>query len=237
MRSSRTTSPRCSARSPRSTPGPRRAARGRPPSAGAAPCRHRHGAPRPDAGARSRPGRRAGAPGRHRSALRDDASRVLRGAGRSAERSASARASPPPARAARRRRAASPIPPASFSGPVSPPTSRRPGAALYGINPTPGHANPMRAGGPAAGARAAGARSAPAGSRRLQRHLDAPRGRSRIATAGIGYADGWHPQPVRTAARRSLTGARPAGRACLHGPHHLRRDRPSRHRRRRPGSN
>ncbi len=66
----------------------------------------------------------------------------------------------------------------------------RPGAALYGINPTPGRANPMRA---------AATLSAPvlqlreirAGESvgynatwRAERH-------SRIATVAIGYADGW----------------------------------------------
>ncbi len=66
----------------------------------------------------------------------------------------------------------------------------RPGAALYGINPTPGHANPMRA---------AARLTAPVlqlrdirpgesvgynATWRAGRH-------TRIATVGIGYADGW----------------------------------------------
>ncbi|MDE2333289.1 MAG: alanine racemase [Rhodospirillales bacterium] len=66
----------------------------------------------------------------------------------------------------------------------------RPGAALYGINPTPGHANPMR---PAA------TLTAPVLQLREIRpgesvgynatwRAERP---TRIATVGIGYADGW----------------------------------------------
>ena len=48
----------------------------------------------------------------------------------------------------------------------------RPGAALFGVNPTPGRRNPMR---PVVGLQAqgrAGAHRAKGGDRRLQRHLD-----------------------------------------------------------------
>jgi alanine racemase len=66
----------------------------------------------------------------------------------------------------------------------------RPGAALYGINPQPGHSNPLR--------QAAGLRARIVQSRTVQagdivgygaRH--AVTGPARIATIGIGYADGW----------------------------------------------
>lgn len=66
----------------------------------------------------------------------------------------------------------------------------RPGAALYGINPTPGHANPMQ---PAASLTApilqlrdirAGESVGYNATWRAERH-------SRIATVAIGYADGW----------------------------------------------
>ena len=68
----------------------------------------------------------------------------------------------------------------------------RPGAALYGINPTPGAANPMRLAVRLTRPRAGGARTC----RRAQASATTPRGSapgpSRIATAAIGYADGLH---------------------------------------------
>ena len=70
----------------------------------------------------------------------------------------------------------------------------RPGAALYGINPDAGPAQPDAPGGPAAGPGAAGAGHRDGRDRRLQRHLAAARP-SRIATVGVGYADGWHRSP------------------------------------------
>jgi alanine racemase len=67
----------------------------------------------------------------------------------------------------------------------------RPGAALYGINPTPGQPNPMRLA-VRLRARVLAVRELPAGeSVGYNATWRAPRA-SRIATAGIGYADGWH---------------------------------------------
>ena len=67
----------------------------------------------------------------------------------------------------------------------------RPGAALYGINPTPGARNPMRL--PVTlRARVLSVRDVPTGtSVGYNATWRAPRA-SRIATAGIGYADGLH---------------------------------------------
>ncbi len=67
----------------------------------------------------------------------------------------------------------------------------RPGAALYGINPTPGTANPMR---PVVSlrVRVLSVRDiAPGTSVGYNATWTASRP-SRIATAAIGYADGWH---------------------------------------------
>ncbi|MCC6717099.1 MAG: alanine racemase [Acetobacteraceae bacterium] len=66
----------------------------------------------------------------------------------------------------------------------------RPGAALYGINPTPGRPNPMR---PVVRlrARVLALRDVPAGEGvGYNSTWVAPRP-SRIATVGVGYADGW----------------------------------------------
>jgi alanine racemase len=66
----------------------------------------------------------------------------------------------------------------------------RPGAALYGINPTPGRPNPMRAA-VRLRARVLQIREVAAGESvgyNATWRAPAPR---RIATAGIGYADGW----------------------------------------------
>lgn len=67
----------------------------------------------------------------------------------------------------------------------------RPGAALYGINPTPGAANPMR---PAVRlrARVLSVRQIPAGTGVGYNAIWTASRPSRIATAAIGYADGWH---------------------------------------------
>ncbi len=67
----------------------------------------------------------------------------------------------------------------------------RPGAALYGINPTPGQCNPVR---PTVRlrARVLSVRPIEAGESvgyNATWHAARP---SRIATAAIGYADGWH---------------------------------------------
>jgi alanine racemase len=67
----------------------------------------------------------------------------------------------------------------------------RPGAALYGINPTPGRPNPLR---PVVRlrARVLSVRAVPAGAGvGYNGTWIAPRP-SRIATVAVGYADGWH---------------------------------------------
>ncbi len=67
----------------------------------------------------------------------------------------------------------------------------RPGAALYGINPTPGLPNPMR---PVVRlmARVLTVRDIPAGATVGYNATWTAARRSRIATVGVGYADGWH---------------------------------------------
>ena len=76
----------------------------------------------------------------------------------------------------------------------------RAGAALYGINPTPGHANPMRV--PVRlNARILQVRNVPAGATVGYNATWRAARPSRIATLGIGYADGW---------RRALSGRLPA---------------------------
>jgi len=80
----------------------------------------------------------------------------------------------------------------------------RPGAALYGINPTPGRRNPMR-GTVRLMVRVLAVRDVPAGATvGYEGTWTAPRP-SRIATAALGYADGFH---------RSLSGR---GSACFDG--------------------
>jgi alanine racemase len=67
----------------------------------------------------------------------------------------------------------------------------RPGAALYGINPTPPNANPMR---PAVrlSARIIQLRDVPAGAGIGYGHAARAQGPMRLATVSLGYADGWH---------------------------------------------
>jgi len=67
----------------------------------------------------------------------------------------------------------------------------RPGAALYGVNPTPGRANPMR---PVVRLRAAvlQVRTIGAGEAVGYNATWVARRPSRIATISVGYADGWH---------------------------------------------
>jgi alanine racemase len=80
----------------------------------------------------------------------------------------------------------------------------RPGAALYGINPTPDRPNPMEL--PVhLRARVLAVRDVPAGDSVGYNATWRATRPSRIATAGIGYADGWH---------RSLSGR---GRAFFDG--------------------
>jgi alanine racemase len=67
----------------------------------------------------------------------------------------------------------------------------RPGAALYGINPTPAQENPMR---PVVGlsARIVQLRDVPAGEGVGYGHTFITKRPMRLATISIGYADGWH---------------------------------------------
>ena len=67
----------------------------------------------------------------------------------------------------------------------------RPGAALYGINPTPEQTNPMRAA-VSLRARVLSVRAIPAGAAVGYNAIWRAARPSRIATVGIGYADGWH---------------------------------------------
>ena len=78
-----------------------------------------------------------------------------------------------------------------FLGPGFGSDLARPGAALYGINPTPGRANPMR---PVVRlmAHVLALRDVPAGSSVGYNSTWVAARPSRIATLGIGYADGWH---------------------------------------------
>jgi alanine racemase len=80
----------------------------------------------------------------------------------------------------------------------------RPGAALYGINPTPGRPNPMRSVARLMG-RVMAVRDIPAGASVGYNATWTASRPSRIATVGIGYADGWN---------RSLSGC---GRAFFDG--------------------
>lgn len=66
----------------------------------------------------------------------------------------------------------------------------RPGAALYGINPTPHAANPMQ-GAVRVNARVLQFRDVQAGTGVGYGHTACPRRRSRLATISLGYADGW----------------------------------------------
>ena len=66
----------------------------------------------------------------------------------------------------------------------------RPGAALYGINPTPGQANPMRAV-VRLRARVLALRDVPPGESVGYNATWRAARASRIATIGVGYADGW----------------------------------------------
>jgi alanine racemase len=77
-----------------------------------------------------------------------------------------------------------------FLGPGFASALARPGAALYGINPTPGQPNPMRTVVRLC-ARVLALRDVPAGTAvGYNATWTAPRP-SRIATIGVGYADGW----------------------------------------------
>jgi len=67
----------------------------------------------------------------------------------------------------------------------------RPGAALYGVNPTPGHPNPTRSA-VRLTARVLAVRNIQAGDSVGYNATWRAACPSRIATIGIGYADGWH---------------------------------------------
>lgn len=67
----------------------------------------------------------------------------------------------------------------------------RPGSALYGINPTPGRPNPMRSV-VSLNVRVLSVRDIPAGATVGYNATWTASRASRIATIGVGYADGWH---------------------------------------------
>jgi alanine racemase len=77
-----------------------------------------------------------------------------------------------------------------FLGPAFASHLARPGAALYGVNPTPGQPNPMR---PAASlhARILQVRDVPVGGHVGYNGQWTARRKSRIATVSVGYADGF----------------------------------------------
>jgi alanine racemase len=78
-----------------------------------------------------------------------------------------------------------------FLGPGWASDLARPGAALYGINPTPGRANPMKV--PLRlRARVLQVREIPAGTSVGYNATWRAARPARVATACIGYADGWH---------------------------------------------
>ncbi|HEX4259648.1 MAG TPA: alanine racemase [Acetobacteraceae bacterium] len=77
-----------------------------------------------------------------------------------------------------------------FLGPGFASDLARPGAALYGINPTPGRANPMR-GVVRLSARILQVRDIPAGAGVGYNHAWRAARPSRIATVAAGYADGY----------------------------------------------
>jgi alanine racemase len=75
----------------------------------------------------------------------------------------------------------------------------RPGSALYGINPTPAGTNPMRAVATLS-ARVLSVREIPAGATVGYGATWTASRPTRIATAGVGYADGWHRSHSNTGA-------------------------------------
>jgi alanine racemase len=91
-----------------------------------------------------------------------------------------------------------------FLGPGFSSDLARAGAALYGINPTPGQPNPMR-GVVRLSVRVLAVREVPAGASVGYNATWTAARPSRIATAALGYADGFH---------RSLSGR---GSACFDG--------------------
>lgn len=78
-----------------------------------------------------------------------------------------------------------------FLGPAYHCELARPGAALYGINPTPGKPNPMRQV-VRLSARLIQSREIAAGAGVGYGHDLVAAGPARLATISLGYADGWH---------------------------------------------
>lgn len=78
-----------------------------------------------------------------------------------------------------------------FLGPSYHHQLARPGAALYGVNPTPGQANPLR---PVIGlqARVIQTRTVGKGAGIGYGHTATAGQPQRLATISLGYADGWH---------------------------------------------
>ena len=149
----------------------------------------------------------------HRVEAGHEPSRLRRRAGQPGERAQLAANSKRCARSCRRRRLRSPIRPASFSAAAYHFDLARPGAALYGINPTPGRPNPMRQvvrlrGEDHPDARRSMQAPASATATPTARQADC-----RAATISLGYADGW---PRHAAARMPGTTACacPSSAAC-----------------------
>ena len=78
-----------------------------------------------------------------------------------------------------------------FLGPDFGSDLARPGAALYGVNPTPGHPNPMRCV-VRLSVRVLAVRNIPIGASVGYNGIWTATRPSRIATAALGYADGFH---------------------------------------------
>jgi alanine racemase len=75
----------------------------------------------------------------------------------------------------------------------------RPGSALYGVNPTPAGKNPMRAVA-SLNARVLTVRDIPAGATVGYGATWTAQRPTRVATVGVGYADGWHRSRSNTGA-------------------------------------
>lgn len=103
--------------------------------------------------------------------------------------------------------------PGIFLGPAYHFDMARPGAALYGINPTPGAPNPMR---PVVtlSAKIVQIHDVPAGAGVGYGHDFVARRPTRLATIAIGYADGWHRRSEAAAFWRG-TRLPPAGRVSM----------------------
>jgi alanine racemase len=102
-----------------------------------------------------------------------------------------------------------------FLGPGFASDLARPGAALYGVNPTPGAANPMRVALRLL-VRVLQVRDVPAGTSVGYNATWTAQRPSRIATACIGYADGWHrSQSGRGEARFDGRGVPLVGRVSM----------------------